>query len=382
MRKVLLFAVYLLVLAGLVFAGAKKEGTTMSAAPKVKIGLAFDVGGKGDKSFNDSAFAGLVALAKAYKGYVKDDPDNINYGTEVEMKHVSPKEGGQDREQLARVLAEEGYTPIYAVGFLWADAVAKLAVEFPKTQWILIDGFLPDLSATSNVTCVSFAEHEGSFLVGALVGLMVKNQKIGFLGGMDIPLIHKFQGGFYAGALYTNPALRNKSMLLGQYAGKDPTAFNDPKTGESIAQAFFSQGAEMIYHASGGTGNGLFKVARDVKKYAIGVDSDQGYIYSTSANAEEREIGKWILTSMLKRVDNSVFLTGKEFIEKGKIAGGYLTFGLANDGVGLAVNEYNKDKLQPYLARIDEIKKMIVSGQITVPDDDAKVESWAMSTLK
>jgi basic membrane protein A len=382
MRKALT-VVYLLALVGLAFAGAKKEAAaTTAAAAKVKIGLAFDVGGKGDKSFNDSAFAGLVQIAKEFKGYVKDDPDNINFGTEVEIKHVSPKEGGQDREQLARVLAEDGYTPIYAVGFLWTDSVVKLAKEFPQTQWMLIDGFVPDLTESSNITAISFAEHEGSFLVGALVGLMVKDQKVGFLGGMDIPLIHKFQGGFYAGALYTNPALRDPAKLLGQYAGKDPTAFNDPKTGESIAQAFYRQGAEIVYHASGGTGNGLFKVARDVGKYAIGVDSDQGLIYASSKNAEEREIGKWILTSMLKRVDNSVYLTGKEFIGTGKLAGGYRTFGLANDGVGLAVNDFNRDKLQPYLAQIDAIKKKIVSGEITVPDDDAKVTDWAMMMFK
>lgn len=382
MRK-LLIPVMLLALVGLVFAGGKTEGSAAAAkAAKVKIGLCFDVGGKGDKSFNDSAFAGLVKIAKDYKGFVKDDPDKINFGTDVELKHMSPKEGGQDREQIARVLAEEGYNPIFAVGFLYTDSVAKLAKEFPKTQWVLIDGYIGDLTETSNITCLSFAEHEGSFLIGALVGLMVKDQKIGFLGGMDIPLIHKFQGGYYAGALYTNPALRDEKKLLGQYAGKDPGAFNDPKTGEAIAQSFYKQGAEIIYHASGGTGNGLFKAARDAKKYAIGVDSDQGLIYSTSANAEEKDIGKWILTSMLKRVDNSVYLTAKDFIDKGRVAGGYRAFGLANDGVGVAVNEFNKDKLAPYTAKLDEIKKKIVSGEITVPDDDAKVRDWATKTLK
>jgi basic membrane protein A and related proteins len=381
MRK-LLVPVMLLALVGLVVIGCTKKEAAKAPVAKAKIGLCFDVGGKGDKSFNDSAFAGFTKLAKDFKGNVKDDPANINFGTEVDLKYMSPKEGGQDREQIARVLAEEGYNPIYCVGFLYQDSVAKLAKDFPKTQWILIDGYLADLTETSNVTCLSFAEHEGSFLIGAMVGLMVKDQKIGFLGGMDIPLIHKFQGGFYAGAMYTNPALRDAKKLLGQYAGKDPTAFNDPKTGESIAQAFYKQGAEIVYHASGGTGNGLFKAARDAKKYAIGVDSDQGLIYATSTNAEEQEIGKWILTSMLKRVDNAVYLTGKEFIEKGKVAGGYRTFGLANDGVGVAVNDYNKDKLAPYTAKLDEIKAKIVSGEITVPDDDAKVKDWAAKTFK
>jgi basic membrane protein A and related proteins len=379
--KKLLVPMILLALVGLAFVGCKKKEAPKPVA-KAKIGLCFDVGGKGDKSFNDSAFAGLAKIAKDYKGFIKDDPDNINFGTEVELKHMSPKEGGQDREQIARVLAEEGYNPIFAVGFLYTDSVVKLAKEFPKTQWAMIDGTVDGLTESSNITCLTFAEHEGSFLIGALVGLMVKDQKIGFLGGMDIPLIHKFQGGYYAGAMYANPALRDEKKLLGQYAGKGGDAFNDPKTGEAISQAFFKQGAEIIYHASGGTGNGLFKAARDVKKYAIGVDSDQGYIYSTSSNAEEKEMGQWILTSMLKRVDNAVYLTAKEFIDKGKIAGGIKTFGLNNDGVGVAVNEFNKDKLAPYTAKLDEIKAKIVSGEITVPDDDAKVRDWAAKTFK
>ena len=379
MRKVIAIIAILLA-AGLVISGCQKAPAAAKA--KYKIGIVFDIGGKGDKSFNDSAYAGLKQVAQAFKGYIKDDPDKVDFGKEVELKYLEPKAGGQDREQLLRAMAEEGYNLIFGIGFLFTDSMAKVAKDFPKVHFALVDGYIDGLKPESNITCLSFAEHEGSFLVGALVGLMVKDQKIGFIGGMDIPLIHKFHGGYFAGAMYTNPKLRDEKKLLGQYAGKDPQAFNDPKTGESIAQSMYKQGAEIIYHAAGGTGNGLFKAARDAGKMAIGVDSDQGLIYSTSDQQEQKDIGKFILTSMLKRVDNAVLLTAKQYIEQGKVAGGYRTFGLADGGVGYAVNDFNKDKLAPYTAQLEEIKKKIIAGEIKVPDSDTKVREWAAATFK
>ncbi len=379
MRKVIAIAAALLAVV-LLISGCQKGPAAAKA--KYKIGIVFDIGGKGDKSFNDSAYAGLKAVAQQFKGYIKDDPDKVDFGKEVELKYLEPKAGGQDREQLLRAMAEEGYNLIFGIGFLFTDSMAKVAKDFPKVHFALVDGYIDGLKPESNITCLSFAEHEGSFLVGALVGLMVKDQKIGFLGGMDIPLIHKFQGGYYAGAMYTNPKLRDEKKLLGQYAGKDPQAFNDPKTGESIAQSMYKQGAEIIYHAAGGTGNGLFKAARDAGKMAIGVDSDQGLIYSTSSQQEQKDIGKFILTSMLKRVDNAVLLTAKQYIEQGKVAGGYRTFGLADGGVGYAVNDFNRDKLAPYTAQLEEIKKKIIAGEIKVPDSDTKVREWAAATFK
>ena len=380
MRKVIAI-ISIVLAAALVISGCQKKAPAAAQA-KYKIGIVFDIGGKGDKSFNDSAYAGLKQVAQAFKGYIKDDPDKVDFGREVELKYLEPKAGGQDREQLLRAMAEEGYNLIFGIGFLFTDSMAKVAKDFPKVHFALVDGYIDGLKPESNITCLSFAEHEGSFLVGALVGLMVKDQKVGFIGGMDIPLIHKFHGGYFAGAMYTNPKLRDEKKLLGQYAGKDPQAFNDPKTGESIAQSMYKQGAEIIYHAAGGTGNGLFKAARDAGKMAIGVDSDQGLIYSTSDQQEQKDIGKYILTSMLKRVDNAVLLTSKQYIETGKVPGGYRTFGLADGGVGYAVNDFNKDKLAPYTAQLEEIKKKIISGEIKVPDSDTKVREWAAATFK
>jgi basic membrane protein A len=360
------------------FAGGAGEA---AAGARYKIGICFDIGGRGDQSFNDSAYHGMVMLAERYNGYIKDDPSNVDHGKDTELKYLEPKAGGQDREQLLRALAEDGYQLIIGVGFLFTDSITKVAADFPDQHFGIIDGYVPDLTADSNITCLSFAEHEGSFLVGAIAGMMNKGGKVGFIGGMDIPLIHKFQGGFYAGAMYVNPDLRKPNALLGQYCGKDPTAFNDPKTAESIAVNFYRQGATIIYHAAGGSGAGLFKAARDLDKWAIGVDSDQGLIYATSDNSEERAMAEHILTSMLKRVDNAVFLTGQELIQSGDVKGGYDEFGLADDGVGYAVNEYNQKVLDPVLADVDQIKQKIIDGEIKVPDDDAKVAEWAKATF-
>lgn len=378
-RIIVLFLVVAVALP--LFAGGGKEGALTPAGPKHKIGIVFDIGGRGDQSFNDSAYNGMVMLAREFNGYIKDDPSKVDFGREVELKYLEPKAGGQDREQLLRALAEDGYDLMIGVGFLFTDSIAKVAADFPNQHFGIVDGFVPDLNESSNITCLAFAEHQGSFLVGAIAGLLNRGGKIGFIGGMDIPLIHKFHGGFYAGAMYVNSELRKSGNLLGQYCGKDPTAFNDPKTAESIAVNFYNQGATIVYHAAGGSGTGLFKAAKDMNRLAIGVDSDQGLIYASSTNPEQKAQAEFILTSMLKRVDVSIFLTGKELIETGRVNGGYRSFGLADDGVGYAVNQYNEAKLAPVRAKVDELKKMIIDGKIAVPDDDAKVAAWAAATF-
>jgi len=380
MKKVLLIVLALVLLAALIGC-KKKEAAAEPEGPDYKIGIVFDVGGRGDQSFNDSAYNGMVMVAKEYNGYIKDDPDNVNFGSKIELKYLEPQAGGQDREQLLRAQAEDGYDLMIGVGFLFTDAITKVAADFPDQHFGIIDGFIPDLNAESNITCLSFSEHEGSFLVGAITGLMDDSGKVGFIGGMDIPLIHKFHGGFFAGAMYVNEKLRAPKALLGQYCGKDPTAFNDPKTAESIAVNFYNQGASIVYHAAGGSGAGLFKAAKDMKKWAIGVDSDQGLIYASSDNPEEKAMSEYILTSMLKRVDNAVYLTAEEMIDTGNVTGGYHEFGLNDDGVGYAVNEYNKDKLESVMEQVEEIKEKIVNGEITVPNDDAKVKEWAEATF-
>jgi basic membrane protein A len=374
MKKSIILA---LLIPAILLAGCQKKAPAKApeAVTKYKVGIVFDVGGKGDKSFNDSAYNGLKQLAETYKGYIKDDPDKVDFGKAVELKYLEPKQGGQDREQLLRVLAEEGYNLIFGVGFMFTDSIVKVAKDFPKVHFGLIDGWAPDLKDDSNLTCLAFAEEQGSFLVGALSGLMVADKpkaKVGFIGGMDMPLIHKFQAGFNAGAAFVNVNLRKSGMVLGQYIGKDGGAFNDPKTAASIASNMYKGGAEIVYHAAGGSGTGLFETAKNVGKLAIGVDSDQGLGYSSNdKDPAAKEIGKFIITSMLKRVDQSVFLTAKVLIDGGKVKGGYRNFQLADNGVGYALNDFNKDKLGAYTAKLDELKAKIVSGEIKVPADDA-----------
>jgi basic membrane protein A and related proteins len=354
----------------------------VSAAPKFKIGLVFDLAGKGDNSFNDSAYRGLVSIAKAYKGWIQDDPDNVNFGSEVQIKYLEPKAGGQDREILMRALAEDGYQMIYGVGFMFSESLAKVAKDFPDVHFGLIDGYIPDLNDQSNITCLSFKENEGSFLVGAIAALTAKNKPIGFLGGMDIPLIHRFENGFDAGAMYTVPAYRKSGMLMGQYIGKDPSAFGDPTGGYNISSNFYKQGAAIVFHAAGGSGDGLFKAAEETKKLAIGVDSDQGLIYASAAEDATKARAKYILTSMIKRVDNSVFLSSKDFIAgNGNLAGGYRSFGLKEDGVGFAENTFNKTQLAGIRARILQLRADIISGKIAVPDENTDMAAWA-TTLK
>jgi basic membrane protein A and related proteins len=355
--------------------GAKKDSA------KYKIGMVFDIGGKGDKSFNDSAYAGFVKVAKDNKGFIDGEKDN-DFGKEVALKYLEPKSGGQDREQLLRVLAEEKYNLIIGVGFAFTDSMAKVAKDFPDTHFAIIDGFIPDLTDASNITCLSFNEHEGSFLVGAAAGLLNEKGKLGFLGGMDIPLIHKFQAGYIAGAMYVNKDLRKDGMILSQYIGKGPEAFKDAPSAYNIASSMYKQGVTIIYHASGASGDGLFKAAEEAKKLAIGVDSDQGYAYATASDDATKTRAKFILTSMTKRVDNAVIAVSSDMIKNGKVKGGYISYGVKDDGVGIAENEFNKDLLAGIKPKIDELKSKIISGEIQIPDHESKIKDWAKTALK
>ncbi len=358
--------------------------TEKPVAPKPReaghrIGIVFDVGGRGDKSFNDSAYAGLRLVASTYKGFIKDDPDKVDFGKDVELKYLEPKKSGPDREQLLRLLSEEGYDLIFGVGFMFTDSITRVAKDFPEIHYAIIDVNLLDLTEASNLTCLGFAEEEGSFLAGALAGLATLDKpkaKVGFIGGMDAPLIHRFQAGFAAGAAYANPGLRKPGMILSQYIGKDSSAFNDPGTASAIATTMYKAGAGIIFAAAGGSGKGLLEAARALGKDCIGVDTDQGYGYSSSEDPKAKETGKHILSSMLKRVDQAVFLTSEELIKTGKVKGGYRTYDLKASGVGLALNSYNKDRLEPYMDRLDELKARIMAGEIRVPSDDASAAAF------
>ncbi len=340
-RLIALMMVLVLAVAIVGLAGCKPK---QEETPKQKIGLVFDVGGLGDKSFNDSAYAGLTKAR-----------DELG----VDIQYLEPSEGGADREQLLRGLADEGYPLIFAVGFLFTDAVTAVAKDYPNTKFALIDGFIPDLTDTSNVVCIGFTEHEGSFLVGVAAALASKTGHIGFVGGMTGALIGKFEAGYVAGAKAVNPNI----IVDVNYIGSTGDAFKDPTKGKELALAQYDNGCDVIYHASGASGIGVFEAAAARQKLAIGVDSDQ-YL---SAPADQQP---YILTSMLKRVDNSVYQTIDSFL-KGTLKGGYATFNLAVGGV-----DYSKSNTTlltaDMITQIDAYKDKIISGEIVVPTEPGK----------
>src|SRR5215208_3011094 len=326
-------------------------GTGGSTAEAKKVGVVYDIGGRGDKSFNDSAYAGLQAAVK-------------EQGDKLEAKDVEPNPDGSNRKELLDGLADEGYGLIFGVGFLFSLDIAKAATESPDTQFAVIDGF--DKLCTEkgkNLLCIGFQEEQGSFLVGAAAALKTKSNTVGFVGGQEGDLIKKFQAGYEAGVKYIAGQKGKNIKVLVDYAGNTPEAFRNPAKGKELALKQIGQGADVIYHASGGTGAGVIATAADKKIYAIGVDSDQ----SLTASEAER---KWILTSMLKRVDTAVQQTITSYVGA-TLKGGFLTFGLKEGGIDYAQNQYNKELLGDIPTTLDELKQKIIDGEIKVPTKPA-----------
>jgi len=244
---------------------------------------------------------------------------------------------------------------VFGVGFIFTDDMRKLAAEFPQVRFACIDFSMSpgDPPPPDNLTGLRFREHEGSFLVGAIAGLVSKSKAVGFVGGMDVPLIRKFEVGYRAGVKKVCPSCQ----VLSAYAGTEPKAFADPLTGKELATAQFGRGADIIFHASGKTGAGVFTAAQQRGKLAIGVDSDQ---YD--------EAPCCVLTSMIKKVDIAVFDAIQDLLE-GELAGGIRELGLAEDGVAFVYDEHNKDKIPPeVVAKVRALGKEIIAGQIEVPD--------------
>lgn len=302
-----------------------------------KIGMVFDVGGKGDKSFNDSAFAGLTAAAE-------------NMG--VEVKELEPSEDGSNREALLRQLAEEDYGMIVGVGFAFAEVMPGVAADFPDTEFAIVDSVVED---APNVTSIVFAEEQGSYLVGAAAAQASKTGTIGFVGGVDTELIKKFEAGYVAGAQAVNEDIEVEVKYLS--TGDDFSGFNDPAAGETTAAGLYEAGADVVYHASGGSGSGVFKAAAEADRLSIGVDSNQ---YLAASEAEQA----CMLTSMLKRVDVSVYEVIKGYLE-GNPGGEIVPFSLENNGIGYATQGGQiVDE-----AQLEEFKQGIIDGDIEVPTE-------------
>lgn len=300
---------------------------------KLRVGIVFDIGGKDDKSFNAAAWEGVKRAKDELGIFLRDvepgDPTSI--------------------EPSMRAFAERGYDLIVGVGFAQAPIMDDVARDYPNLKFAIIDGVI-DLP---NVASLIFKEHEGSFLVGMIAARVSKTGKIGFVGGMDIPLIHKFETGYAEGARYASPRIE----VFENYVGVTDAAWNNPGKGKELAKAQIERGADVIFQAAGNSGLGVFDAAEEVKKLAIGVDSNQNWVKPG-----------FILTSMIKRVDVSVFNSVKDLTE-GRFKGGIHELGLENDGIGYALDDYNRKLIpQAVLDEVERAKQDIIAGRIKVTD--------------
>jgi basic membrane protein A len=297
--------------------------------------LVFDVGGRGDKSFNDAAFAGLSRAI-----------DELA----VDAAYLEPS-GSEDREAGLRLFASRGYDLVVAVGFIFSSDVNQVAAEYPRVRFACVDYAPGPGGPPHNVAGLVFKEEEGSFLVGAVAGTLSTTKHVGFVGGMTIPLIRKFEAGYEQGVKAACPECQVHSA----YAGSTPDAFRDPAKGKALAISQIALGADVIYHASGATGHGVFEAAHDARVKAIGVDSDQF-----------DEMPDVVVTSMVKRADVAVFDAIRDAVE-GKFRGGMHVFGLKESGVDYVHEGPHARHLSHEVkARVESLRAEVVSGARSV----------------
>jgi len=330
---------------------AREEGTESASEDLCsgsgegpKVGLAYDVGGRGDQSFNDSAALGMEKAIEELDATC----------TEAEAQDGEAESAREDR---LRALAEEGHNPIVGVGFAYSDATDKVAPDFPEVNFAVVDGFDPTGDEPNdNVAYLGFAEQEGSFLVGVAAALTTESDHIGFVGGVNVDLIKKFEAGYVAGAKAVNPDITVDVTYIEE---TDLKGFNDPAGGKAAAAAMYEAGADVVYHAAGGSGAGVFDAAVDAGDgmWAIGVDSDQ---YLTASE----EAKDHILTSMLKRVDTASFNMAQSVADEAPLTS-YQVYDLKADGVGYSTSGGFIDDITD---EIDEYAEQIKSGEIKVPD--------------
>jgi basic membrane protein A and related proteins len=308
-------------------------GSLQPVWAELKVGLVLDRGGKDDKSFNTSAYEG-AARAKNKLG--------------VFLKYV---EAADDNafEPMLRAFALREFDLIIGIGFAQKEAIQKVATQFPKRHFAIVDAQIE----APNVRSLMFQEHEGAYVVGAIAAMTSKTGKIGFVGGMDIPLIRRFELGYEAGAKMINPRV----SVLENYVGVTSAAWNNPPKGKELAVSQYEAGADIIFAAAGASGLGVFDAAEDKQKFVIGVDANQDWVKPGL-----------VLTSMLKRVDEAVYSTIED-AKAGRFTGGVKRFGLANQGVDYSVDQYNSKILTEQVRqRAEGLKADIIAGKITVPD--------------
>src|SRR5215211_4189896 len=324
--------------------GGQGGGGGGNGGAEVRPALVLDIGGLGDQSFNDSAYAGLQRAKK-----------DLDVQTETLESNAAT-----DYVNNITQLADSGYTPVFAVGFLMTDAVNEIAPQYPETDFAIVDSVVEPKNAVSLV----FREQEGSYLAGVVAGLMTQEKTdytnpddkvVGFLGGQESDLIAKFQAGYEAGVESICPDCE----VIVQYAGSTPDAFNDPAKGKEISLQQINEGADIIYHASGATGAGLFEAASEKKIFAIGVDADQAKLFPDAP----------ILTSVVKRVDNAVFQTIEQARDDNFPGGEVVDFGLDDKGISLApFGRFDSQVPQSVKDEVDKAQQGIIDGDIKVPD--------------
>ncbi len=303
----------------------------MAGAALAEPALMYDLGGKFDKSFNEAAYNGAKRWA---------DETGENY-QEIEVTAEA------QRVQFATRLAEAGYNPIVVLGFQNAATVEEVAPKYPDTKFAIIDVGWLDIP---NLRQITFAEHEGSYLVGMLAAMASESDTVGFIGGMDVPLIRHFACGYAQGAKAVNPDI----TVIANMTGTTPAAWNDPVKGGELTKSQISQGADVVYAAAGGTGVGVLQAAADADILSIGVDSNQNHLHPGE-----------VLTSMLKRVDNAVYDVFKAGVDG--FEPGVHVMSLENEGVGYALDENNESLISDEMkAAVDEAKQKIIDGEINV----------------
>jgi basic membrane protein A len=358
----------LALIALLVFSGVScRPAADAAEDPKnIRVGIVFDIGGKDDRSFNAAAWVGVkcAETGRQPDGQpCKDAEGNDKPALGIVVRDVEPG-NPTSIEPAMRAFAERGFDLVIGVGFAQGPIMQTVARDFPHVNFAIIDGVIFEddgKTPKTNVASLVFKEHEGSYLVGMLAARATKTNTLGFIGGMDIPLIHRFQGGFEQGAKSINPNIQ----VIQNYVGVTDAAWNNPGKGKELALAQISKGADVIFTAAGNSGLGAFDAVEQSGRdatgrathFVIGVDSNQNMVKPG-----------FVLTSMIKRVDNAVYDIVKTVVSR-QFKGGFHVFGLESDGVGYVVDQYNKELVTPEVMReADNARQKIINGQIKVID--------------
>ena len=356
MKLVFVSMASILLLLAVFASGCNRTSYSADDKSKIHVGIVFDIGGKDDRSFNAAAFAGVKC---AETGNWPDGTPCGKQALNIVLRDIEPGTPNSI-EPAMHAFAERGYDLIIGVGFAQAPIMERVAKEYPNIHFAIVDG----VSELPNVASLVFKEHEGSYLVGMLAAKKSQTGTIGFLGGMDIGLIHRFEGGYEEGARAVNPNIR----VIQNYVGVTDSAWNNPGKGKELALAQIGKGADVIFTAAGNSGLGAFDAVEQAGKqngramhFVIGVDSNQNMVKPG-----------FVLTSMVKRVDNAVYAIVDDVVKE-RFQAGFHVYGLDKDGVGYAMDENNKDLVTPeMIQQVEEAKKKIIAGEIKVTDKMAK----------